>query len=793
MQGRDKISQMPVALRRIVAEMLVDSQPYEAIREALQAAGAEEAEMPSDGSFRTYKETEEYMYVNRSAFASSLVKVAGKGVAERADEVDAILKEAALLVIWRRLKDDSLDLEAQLQVLDRLQVLRTKELRADKLELDDRRLRDREAHRPFDDVIRAMNAGSRACAVRVRKRADDDRPLDATESAMYDELLVGAHRTLAASNATLHKHRRAEPTVDSEADVGVNGGKRELIGFYFGILWAGESELVTTAGFGGGAVDVGLAGGVTALQLIQDRGAVCVFARQEVGEHRADVVGAQQGDLVPVELPLPKEEEHGDEDHGHVVVPGSPAADLVVAHAGVLFRVLELAFDPVALGVDLPQAQQWRVGAFIAQGVAQVAVQVAPQQQPDFADVGGFAVPGPDAAGVQVDDKGTLGAVAQVVPLPVLGGETGDIVGGTERGLIGAALAGLAPRPGRLLRYRWLRVLQVDPLVASDADDILQPHVVQSVARREAGSVQGVRHHVGEACAQSYLVADDRLRQLDLRPGHAPVFRDARPVAAGRVSDPFIGQEQPHIDQGAGIAGTQRGVHRHLAVGRLPPATAVLVRHAYRASALLGKGRLVDEQRGDGHAAQQRVHLSCHLIEDRPFIPRRAGDEVLQRLVVRLRDDLLHPLHVPPLRLHQATQIMSRDVRAVMCPCLEHVPKLPADLREFLRQGRERPRLLSDSIIDLSSLHVDSINAYPQNTARKPKGQQKYQSRTPFTPVSPDLPPHRQAKGMSDRPQSIRPGRDASPRRPPPTAAPAPFPRKPQETPGNRRKPRETT
>src|SRR5208282_4301053 len=76
----------------------------------------------------------------------------------------------------------------------------------------------------------------------------------------------------------------------------------------------------------------------------------------------------------------------------------------------------------------------------------------------------------------------------------------------------------------------------------------------------------------------------------------------------------------------------------------------------------LDEAGLVDQQAAVGLAAQQPIRFRCHLPHYRPVVPGRMGQEMLQSLVVGVRHDFGHPLHVLAFGLDQAAQILLRLV-----------------------------------------------------------------------------------------------------------------------------------
>ena len=66
----------------------------------------------------------------------------------------------------------------------------------------------------------------------------------------------------------------------------------------------------------------------------------------------------------------------------------------------------------------------------------------------------------------------------------------------------------------------------------------------------------------------------------------------------------------------------------------LPELSAILVRHADRVFALLGEGRVINDPGHDGRGLLHRLqHAAPHGGEQGVVVPRRVGDQMMQRLV----------------------------------------------------------------------------------------------------------------------------------------------------------------
>ena len=148
----------------------------------------------------------------------------------------------------------------------------------------------------------------------------------------------------------------------------------------------------------------------------------------------------------------------------------------------------------------------------------------------------------------------------------------------------------------------------------------------------------------------------DAARRLEpLSPGLAhEVYLEALSAAifAGHLATPG------GSPQDVSLAATQCGEHTHLTVLQLAQPTTPLACHASRVLALLHETGLVDQQATIGLATKQSLRFRRHLTHRRLVVPRRMAQEVLQPLVVGVRHDFGHPLHVLASGLDQATEIL---------------------------------------------------------------------------------------------------------------------------------------
>jgi hypothetical protein len=108
-------------------------------------------------------------------------------------------------------------------------------------------------------------------------------------------------------------------------------------------------------------------------------------------------------------------------------------------------------------------------------------------------------------------------------------------------------------------------------------------------------------------------------------------------------------------------AGDQRRRDRDLAIGNLAHGAAVLTLHADRGRALLRQARVVDRQDAVSYR-QPRAQL----LPERPYLPRRVRDEMLQPLIrPRIAEPSMHRLHRLALAVVQQTLPVAAGVRPV--------------------------------------------------------------------------------------------------------------------------------
>ncbi len=76
------------------------------------------------------------------------------------------------------------------------------------------------------------------------------------------------------------------------------------------------------------------------MHLADDLVEVRVPAREEAGEEELDVAGGEEREVVGLLEAFAQEKEHGHHHQGDVVIPGLPAAGLVLVEPGLVLGVL---------------------------------------------------------------------------------------------------------------------------------------------------------------------------------------------------------------------------------------------------------------------------------------------------------------------------------------------------------------------------------------------------------------------------------------------------------------------
>ena len=167
------------------------------------------------------------------------------------------------------------------------------------------------------------------------------------------------------------------------------------------------------------------------------------------------------------------------------------------------------------------------------------------------------------------------------------------------------------------------------------------------------------------------------------------ILRDPRALATLLVPIPGLGQEQPPPQRTRRPVG--RGVDRyqHLTIRGLPQRPAVLMRHPRRQPAVL-------RQTGVIHHPPLRADLRGHPDRepppDRSVTPRRIGNELLQPLLIPVRQPRRHRLdRLAPTLQQQPTNVLLA-LRALITPRQRPVHLLrELDQRRPLRLKISRP------------------------------------------------------------------------------------------------------
>lgn len=90
-----------------------------------------------------------------------------------------------------------------------------------------------------------------------------------------------------------------------------------------------------------------------------------------------------------------------------------------------------------------------------------------------------------------------------------------------------------------------LDIVQVDFVVARNADGPIRTPRAQSLAERCRQAIADIGQHAAEPYACRYQPVDFLNRNLGLAPGGLIFLGHARPGHAHRISDPVVRQEQP--------------------------------------------------------------------------------------------------------------------------------------------------------------------------------------------------------------------------------------------------------
>ena len=222
-----------------------------------------------------------------------------------------------------------------------------------------------------------------------------------------------------------------------------------------------------------------------------------------------------------------------------------------------------------------------------------------------------------------------------------------------------AAGRGPTARPSRWGDDR-LGIVQVDPLIFVNIPDEALAAVVERPQQRRIAAIQTIKAHPGKADPLLASMGDHLQSQVVLALEPAVRGRYPRRLTAFRVLGPRFREEESFIDQRGFRPAAQRRKHPDLTILHLAQLAAPLPPHPHRMPPFLREPALVDDQTAVGLPPQQPVGVLRHLVQHRPFRPRRLAHHVLERLMIGLRDDFLHPFHILSLRLEQPAEVMPR-------------------------------------------------------------------------------------------------------------------------------------
>jgi len=167
-------------------------------------------------------------------------------------------------------------------------------------------------------------------------------------------------------------------------------------------------------------VDSCLSLSMALLDLADDVFRVVVVAWQDASQEDLDVRCAQQRQGLFLKLPFTEKKQQGHHDKGHVVIPGLPAAGLVLIHAGFVLGLLKGPFHPIALPLHVGESRQRSVYGRVAEAVFdRLGICLVPRG--DQLPAASFGVPAfqqPNGASQGLDSQLSLAGVANPDLLP---------------------------------------------------------------------------------------------------------------------------------------------------------------------------------------------------------------------------------------------------------------------------------------------------------------------------------------------------------------------------------------
>jgi len=367
-----------------------------------------------------------------------------------------------------------------------------------------------------------------------------------------------------------------------------------------------------------------LSSSVTLADQLQEVVLIGSSPRQKSLQQVDDIAAAQQRCRFLLTNALFEEEQHGDHHHGHVVMPGRPPAHLIVGHAAFAFSILKGTLNPKTGPLHdsetLVRRAFWGIAEAVFDGLWRAHFS-ADDEMPALGS-GLGPVPEPDPLVQAFHQELAAGAVAQGHGFP---GLVGLLLGP----LVNADGLGIGPKArwrstalGRSRGQMRLRIGKIDPLVFMDIGDEGFPGRVKGAQQPGFLAITGIHADPLETNAEGTGMVDHVQGMLGLGAHHDVRVGDTGLLAPLGIINPILGQIEPRVDQGmAGLPAKNRA-DRDLAVVDFAEPAAPLAGDAHRSRPFLDATRIVEEQARVIVAAEERVRLHGHLVDDIAVRPR---------------------------------------------------------------------------------------------------------------------------------------------------------------------------
>jgi hypothetical protein len=198
---------------------------------------------------------------------------------------------------------------------------------------------------------------------------------------------------------------------------------------------------------------------------------------------------------------------------------------------------------------------------------------------------------------------------------------------------------------------------------------------LQGLQQRQRLAIQPIHANPLEVKSELSGVAHYFQRQLELGSMDLLRFRNARFIATLRILRPLLGQIQPRINQTDSIPLAESTEDADLAIFLFSKASIPLPRNPNGFIAFLLKGTFIEIQTSTDVGPHAGISIPGHLVHNTTVFPSRMRQEILQHLLVTVRNRFGHALHVALPRLYQSAQVLLGRLDHTVVARLEQLRK----------------------------------------------------------------------------------------------------------------------